>query len=79
MADPASHTAVMSWMTEELEKNKLRQEGRQGKTNQITLLPDPAERIRSCEKSHAGNKNKKNTRFPWIHKRDPVDFHLMII
>ena len=24
MADPASHTAVMSWMTEELEKNKLR-------------------------------------------------------
>ena len=58
MADPASHTAVMSWMTEELEKNKLRQEGRQGKTNQITLLPDPAERIRSCEKSRAGNKKK---------------------
>ena len=45
MADPASHTALMSWMMEELKENKLRREERQGKTNQMTLLPEPAKRI----------------------------------
>ena len=27
MADPVSHSAIMSWMTEELAKNKFRPEG----------------------------------------------------
>ena len=78
MADPASHTAVISWITEELKRNKLRQEGRHGKTNQITLLPEPAERIGVCQKWLAGNHNG-NVRFPWIHNKDPVDFHLIMI
>ena len=78
MADPVSHTAMMSWMTEELAKDKPRLGRGRGKTNQITLFPEPAGTIRVCQTSLAGN-DKRNARFPWIHKREPVDFHLMII
>ena len=78
MADPTLHTVLTSWMTEELKKNQLRQERMSERTNQITLLPEPAGRIRVCQKSHARN-NNRNARFPCIHNKEPDDFHLAIV
>jgi hypothetical protein len=65
-------------MTEELENNEFQPEAGEEKTNQMTLFPEPAAIIGVCQKSLSGN-NNGNARFPWIHNREPVDFHLMII
>jgi hypothetical protein len=54
MADPVSHTAVMSSMTEELAKNKyVPTVSGQRTTNQIILFPEPATKIRECQKMRA--------------------------
>ena len=55
MADPVSHTAIMSWITEELEKNKfLAEEGEQkrtkGRFSQSPLRELESIRSRSLER-----------------------------
>ena len=53
---------------------------RQGLTNQMTLFPEPATIIGGCQKALARKNNGgRDTRFPWIHNREPVDFHSMTI
>ena len=76
MADPVSHTAMMSWMTEELGKNKfLSTESRRETMNHMTLFPEPAGDNRSLSECGWQKDVDGDVRFPWIHKREPVVFH----
>jgi hypothetical protein len=80
MADPVSHKAVMSSMTEELAKNKFRQQLEIGKEKQTRqyFSQNPLRKlgnVKRCELENA----YRNARFPWIHKREPADFHSMKI
>ena len=43
-------------------------------TNQMMLFPDPATNLVSVKGASLYNA-ERNARFPWTHKREPVDFH----
>ena len=69
----------MSSMTEELRNSKLQlevgEEFEQHTRSRFSLIQLPkSESVRNREPENTD----RNVRFPWIHKREPVDFHSMM-
>jgi hypothetical protein len=74
MADPVSQMAMMSSMTEELVKNKLRLEGERN-DKPDDAFPRARYENQGLSEGASLDDAERNARFPWTHKSEPLDFH----